>query len=183
MDRDRKQIRLLKITDITPYQIVGQLELFDLGTSNTPLYRALSYTWGVPNPTYSIIINEQEFTIRSNLFGFLQIYGPRHLDEYIWIDQICVDQSNIEERNCQVRFMPDIYRGAEEVLIWLGPNKHHLQSSPDIEGDKYCNEVCGIRQMYMDGNPNPKRLLGADVDNSRGLTGNISNDILWISDT
>lgn len=145
MDRDRKQIRLLKITDITPCQIVdqivGQLELFDLGTSNTPLYRALSYTWGVPNPTYSIIVNEQEFTIQSNLFGFLQIYGPRHLDEYIWIDQICINQNDIAERNHQVQQMTLIYQRAKEVLIWLGPDQNPTQVPQHREGCCF-NKAC-----------------------------------------
>jgi Heterokaryon incompatibility protein (HET) len=37
-----------------------------------------------------------------------------------WVNQICVDQNNILERNHQVCLMKDIYSMATEVLVWLG---------------------------------------------------------------
>jgi hypothetical protein len=40
---------------------------------------------------------------------------------WFWIDAICIDQSNIGERNHQVQLMRSIYSGAVEVLTWLGP--------------------------------------------------------------
>ena len=39
----------------------------------------------------------------------------------LWIDAICVDQQNIEERGHQVSRMADIYRVANPVIVWLGP--------------------------------------------------------------
>jgi hypothetical protein len=39
----------------------------------------------------------------------------------IWIDAICINQSNHEERNMQVKMMDLIYKKADAVLIWLGP--------------------------------------------------------------
>ena len=39
----------------------------------------------------------------------------------IWIDAICIDQSNIKERNRVVLRMKDIYERADEVIAWLGP--------------------------------------------------------------
>lgn len=38
----------------------------------------------------------------------------------LWIDAICINQSDIAERNRQVRLMPSIYAKAQMVLIWLG---------------------------------------------------------------
>jgi hypothetical protein len=39
----------------------------------------------------------------------------------IWIDAVCIDQSNLEERSSQVKMMHLIYKNADAVLIWLGP--------------------------------------------------------------
>ncbi|UPL00616.1 hypothetical protein LCI18_011550 [Fusarium solani-melongenae] len=39
---------------------------------------------------------------------------------YIWIDQICIDQSNLKERNAQVALMRRIYKQAQKCLVWLG---------------------------------------------------------------
>jgi hypothetical protein len=38
----------------------------------------------------------------------------------MWIDQCCINQTDIPERNSQVLIMRDIYRGASETLVWLG---------------------------------------------------------------
>ena len=42
---------------------------------------------------------------------------------YLWVDQICIDQTSTQERNQQVALMGDIYRGAVRTVIWLGPNQ------------------------------------------------------------
>lgn len=41
--------------------------------------------------------------------------------QYFWIDAICVDQSNVLERNAQVSIMADVFRAAQSVTVWLGP--------------------------------------------------------------
>jgi hypothetical protein len=38
---------------------------------------------------------------------------------YLWIDQITIDQSNLEERNHQVRIMRKLYRQSFRCLIWI----------------------------------------------------------------
>ncbi|KAJ8112922.1 hypothetical protein OPT61_g4827 [Boeremia exigua] len=42
--------------------------------------------------------------------------GPRAL----WVDAVCIDQRNVQERSSQVRMMYKIYFQAEQVLVWLG---------------------------------------------------------------
>jgi hypothetical protein len=39
---------------------------------------------------------------------------------YYWIDALCMDQSNIPERNEQVERMGDVFRKADGVIVWLG---------------------------------------------------------------
>ncbi|KAN0098405.1 Heterokaryon incompatibility protein (HET) domain containing protein [Hyaloscypha variabilis] len=39
----------------------------------------------------------------------------------IWIDALCINQSDISERNQQVPHMYSIYQNAELVHVWLGP--------------------------------------------------------------
>jgi Heterokaryon incompatibility protein (HET) len=38
----------------------------------------------------------------------------------LWIDAICINQDDIDERNEQVRMMGNIYQKAERVTVWLG---------------------------------------------------------------
>ena len=39
---------------------------------------------------------------------------------YLWVDALCIDQTNIQERASQVSLMGDIYSTADRVIIWLG---------------------------------------------------------------
>jgi hypothetical protein len=66
------------------------------------------------------VIQGQSVAIASNLYIALQnlrhVYRPRIL----WIDAVCINQECVAERNAQVKLMPQIYSGAQRVLIWLG---------------------------------------------------------------
>lgn len=51
---------------------------------------------------------------------------------WIWIDALCINQNDIEERNHQVHLMGQIYAKATEVLVWLGCQQSHPLRSRDI---------------------------------------------------
>lgn len=77
-----------------------------------------------------ILVNERPFLVRENLYDFL--CTARHnatrgwhlntidLSTPLWIDAICIDQSNQLERNHQVKLMGIIYSQARRVHAWLG---------------------------------------------------------------
>lgn len=97
-------------------------ELFTVYFSDTPSYRALSYVWGgAPGPP-SIIVNGKEFLVTDSLHGAALLHLRRDTDSLIfWIDAICINQSDLIERGQQVTHMRDIYQGAAEVVVRLGP--------------------------------------------------------------
>jgi hypothetical protein len=84
-------------------------------------YNALSYVWGPQDKLSQIICNGQPFKVGINLYTALE--RVRHDDQVVtyWIDAICIDQTNIEEKSRQVQLMQYIYAGAQAVHIWLGP--------------------------------------------------------------
>lgn len=45
----------------------------------------------------------------------------RKKTRYLWVEAICIDQGNLQERAHQVQLMTAIYRRAARVLCWLGP--------------------------------------------------------------
>jgi hypothetical protein len=91
----------------------------DLGSPFT--YQALSYHWG-DGERLNIIINGKLFKVRENLYRFLDECRRTPLVyNYIWIDQICIDQGTIQERNHQVQLMGSIFESASQVVAWLGP--------------------------------------------------------------
>ena len=55
-----------------------------------------------------------------NLLAALERLRLPDQDRYLWVDAICINQSDIPERNNQVKQMHWMYQLAERVIIWLG---------------------------------------------------------------
>lgn len=75
---------------------------------------------GAEEASCEILLNDQIFKIRDNLHQFLRRLRFTNLSLLLWVDAICIDQSDIEERTSQVALMRCIYANAQEVLVWLG---------------------------------------------------------------
>jgi Heterokaryon incompatibility protein (HET) len=84
-------------------------------------YEALSYVWGDQTVPQRIQMNGHHFTVGNNLFLALRHLRLEDSDRLLWIDAICINQSDIPERNWQVTQMNVIYRSAMQVIAWLGP--------------------------------------------------------------
>lgn len=83
-----------------------------------PKFKALSYTWGVPNLTKEITMGGVTVPITENLFTALQ---RLRCEDVLWIDAICINQFDGVEKSVQVQKMRRIYEAAESVVISLGP--------------------------------------------------------------
>lgn len=103
-----------------PYMAIRRYDVSsEKQTSRTPATKALSYVWGAPEFIYPIRINGKEFPVTKSLFAFLQkatSYYPKH---WIWIDALCINQDDVNEKNQQVKQMLEIYSSASLVLVWL----------------------------------------------------------------
>ncbi|KAH7064450.1 heterokaryon incompatibility protein-domain-containing protein [Paraphoma chrysanthemicola] len=93
-----------------------------------PVYEAISYAWGVVKSDIRICGQEDSrveipYSLERALLRFRHQDEPRHL----WADSICIDQSNLLERNEQVKRMGKIYSSALSVLIWLGDEDEETQ--------------------------------------------------------
>ncbi|KAK4184352.1 heterokaryon incompatibility protein-domain-containing protein [Podospora australis] len=72
---------------------------------------ALSYAWGSNEKPF-----ELEVTALGDLADSVEIYPKR-----FWIDQICIDQDDVNERSSQVAMMGKIYSQANGVITYVGP--------------------------------------------------------------
>jgi hypothetical protein len=61
--------------------------------------------------------------VRENLFRFLRAFRSRYQSQIIWLDAVCINQDDIQERSHQVQSMRQIYSGAKCVYSWLGYDK------------------------------------------------------------
>ena len=89
-------------------------------SGSIPPYEALSYVWGDPSETLPISIDSCLFRVTTNLHAALRHLRRKDKDRILWIDMICINQSNDDEKNHQVWMMKRIYEGADQVVVWLG---------------------------------------------------------------
>lgn len=88
-----------------------------------PQFDALSYAWGrgTPGSRRAILLNEtHSLQMTDNLFAALRRLRRRFASRQLWIDAICINQDDLEERNHQVSMMDQVYLSAQHVCIWLG---------------------------------------------------------------
>jgi hypothetical protein len=117
------QIRLFELDTNTTGNVVGRLRTVQI-TSAPPFY-ALSYVCGSDSCSEEITINNRAVLVKPNLFAALQelrsYFQVEHIAQItIWIDAICINQGNEDEKARQIRSMHGVFSGAVEVLVWLG---------------------------------------------------------------
>ncbi|KAG4415970.1 hypothetical protein IFR04_010920 [Cadophora malorum] len=148
-------------------------EIFHAKLHEAPPFKALSYTWGSPNdPQHSIIMNGRTISVRENLFLALQQFHTRPETLIIWIDAVCINQADENERNEQVAKMKTIYEHAEEVCVWLGPSYKDSHLAFKVMQDMYDHrdDVEWIVRLFSQ--PDVKKAVLA-------LTHLVSNHYWW----
>jgi hypothetical protein len=90
-------------------------------------YYALSYVWGTLDQPEIVICNGQSLPVTANLLTALTAIRETFCSENplrLWVDAICINQSDNEEKKWQVQRMRSIYRGAEKVIDCLARRRN-----------------------------------------------------------
>ncbi|KAE8454154.1 hypothetical protein EG329_005079 [Mollisiaceae sp. DMI_Dod_QoI] len=69
--------------------------------------------------------NTSSLGIAHNLFVALQHLRHSNNSRVLWIDAICINQDDKDERSAEVIEMGSIYRNASQVIVWLGLSSHN----------------------------------------------------------
>jgi hypothetical protein len=85
-----------------------------------PRYEALSYVWGNLTDLVDIELSGRVFGVTRNLYIALCRLRLLSNVRTVWIDQLCIEQNDYEEKSTQVRLMRQIYSQCSSGLIWLG---------------------------------------------------------------
>lgn len=118
-------LRLIEIDDSRDESGMVRCRMYTHPEHAPVKYETLSYTWGDGTRKVPILIDEREFMVTTNLRDALRhlrfTTSFRRVTEFpLWIDAICINQEDSDERDAQVRRMKTIYEQAERVIIWLG---------------------------------------------------------------
>ncbi|KAG4436129.1 hypothetical protein IFR05_008408 [Cadophora sp. M221] len=85
-------------------------------------YEAVSYTWGDPIFSHEILCGEENarLAITPNVDSLLRHLRKTSKPRRLWVDAICLNQTDHIEKRVQVGLMGEIYRQATKVHVWLG---------------------------------------------------------------
>ncbi len=116
----KSYIRLLALRSLTSGtdELCVSLEIFPI--SEAPPYEALSYAWGDQIPTSSFTCNSATVAVTSHLLEGLQQIRDNVVPSRLWVDAICINQTDVHEKADQIPLMTQIYSQATRVLVWLG---------------------------------------------------------------
>ncbi|ATY62077.1 HET domain [Cordyceps militaris] len=127
LSRENAEIRLMRPLCLAPSEPVSDFEMSNVSLNFLPPYQAISYSWGspmrAPNITpFAITINGTRRYISSNLqFVLEQIHTVSSSDTWLWIDALCINMEDQNERNWQVAQMHNVFASADSVLFCMGP--------------------------------------------------------------
>jgi hypothetical protein len=118
---------------------------------NKHTYTALSYAWGSGPDDKIVKIDGLDFSVTSNLESALRNICFVKGDGFLWIDAICINQSDIPEKNGQVTMMAEIYATASLTLVWLGECNSAISDAIDmLEAARVFNDGTGAPAIDLD---------------------------------
>ena len=118
-----QEIRVLHInqhrnvSDRTPMRC----KLKHISLQDVPVepFLAVSYCWGSSKKRVPLFVDGQNVTIPQTAAIAIQKLS-KGSSYPLWIDAVCIDQNNLQEKSQQVNMMKEVYSMAISVSIWLG---------------------------------------------------------------
>jgi hypothetical protein len=112
------EIRLLKLYPPNVWEILKATSV-SIPVSQTGHCEAISHRWSTADEL-PILLDGRKFLVSGALHQMLRtLQTPGH-ERLLWIDSICINQSDNIEKGWQIGMMKDIYRRADRVVGWLG---------------------------------------------------------------
>ncbi|KAK6811937.1 hypothetical protein RU639_012185 [Aspergillus parasiticus] len=127
-------------------------------------YEALSYVWGRGGEPHSILIDGRAFHVTRNLHAVLLRLRNHSVARLLWIDAICINQKDDQEKSHQIQLMRTIYGEAWRVIVWLGEEAD--QSSEALEAIRKAAEDASVDDLpknYSRDRPDREKHLPASL--------------------
>lgn len=122
----------------------GRLEVGDV-EQWTNTYEALSYTWGTEESVTCIWLDGRPLSIKPNLEKALSYIRLPDLARRVWIDALCIDQTNVDERTRQVQYMTKVYKHAARTIAWIGAKSPGIELAFDA-----IKAMASVREMVKE---------------------------------
>ncbi|ETS78454.1 hypothetical protein PFICI_10516 [Pestalotiopsis fici W106-1] len=123
-------VRLLHVFRHSDDSIRGTLQNFSLDSLDCPQFTSISYVWGPQVYSHAILVDGHYFPVLDSVYSILEALcdSSAFQDEYwVWIDSICINLRDPQERASQVLLMKQIYSRSKHTIAWLGEKSAELE--------------------------------------------------------
>lgn len=161
IDSLREEIRLLRLFPGSQSETIRG-ELLVVSLLDHPCYEALSYVWGDASDKRSVSLSGQPFSVTANLEKALKNLRYCKKERVLWIDALCIDQSDDEEKGQQIQMMRAIYHSANQVLAWTGDADDESNEALDLLN--YLRQPIVFMILYaLSSNPETFQMTSFDI--------------------
>ncbi|KAI1750500.1 HET-domain-containing protein [Xylaria castorea] len=119
IDSSRGQVRLLQIAPGRVGETIRCSYHVASVDENFP-YHTLSYVWGEMDGNKTIIVEGTKADLTDNLFDALTCIRHETEPRHLWVDALCINQQDGEEKTAQVNMMHRIYANCVQCNMWMG---------------------------------------------------------------
>ncbi|CAH0047095.1 unnamed protein product [Clonostachys solani] len=141
--RDKDE-SLPSLTGPTGQPLCLSFHVVSLGQTEIPKFVALSYAWGDVGKTLDLQVSGHPVCLTHNLYDILQCLSLDESSEFFWIDALCINQDDVDERSTQVLLMREVYSLATSVRVFLS-----LESEPLNIGMTFLEQVALNPEMHF----------------------------------
>ncbi|KAJ4393771.1 hypothetical protein N0V93_002986 [Gnomoniopsis smithogilvyi] len=128
LDHKRFEIRVLTLLPASTCTDPIKCSLSHVSLDDDIQFEALSYVWGPPNPRYDIVVDGASFTVTTNLHEALKALRRGKKPRVLWVDAICINQDDDDEKAYQVPLMGRLYTEAPRTIIWFGASNENVDA-------------------------------------------------------
>lgn len=180
LDIEKKEIRLLHLAAGFQHSpICGYFSYVSLEEDPTPEYEAVSYAWGDTSLRGTMFLCDQLIDIPSSSEKVLRHFRLAQDERILWIDALCINQHDIEERYRQMTIVPDIFMNAKLSLVWRGESSKAEADAMDDFTETVTENIKELSDSYKQAMPaestmaidEPLGRLPAPVPQSSGTDG------------
>jgi hypothetical protein len=179
LGKEEQCIRLIHVLSVHETEGIA-CTMRTVSLNDRPVYQCLSYTWGNPlsdsspdsGENYPLLCDGAYLPTTVNLRRALRHLWECAKEELdgIWIDALCINQSDNGERSQQVGMMTEIYRSARYTVVWLGQEEADTHRVYEVmrvvlEHDKrypgYFERLVDAGSIEAAGGPDPPEITPA----------------------
>lgn len=117
----KTEIRILNLLPPDQFDVLKiHCTLLIAKLADSPQYEALSYAWGEPIFPERLYLPSGYLAITKNLAAALRHLRYPDRSRRMWVDAVCINQQDDNEKGHQVSLMAQVYRNTQCGLAWLG---------------------------------------------------------------